>query len=223
MTFDGNKHYGLVGVNGAGKSTIVKLMLGLYDEFQGEILINGYSIRSINKISLRKAFSVIQQDSPKFDLTLRDNIILGNKEIKDHEVKNIIVSLNLYTLVKKLVNGLDTSLGRLNVRSSDLSGGEWQKVLFARALINKNSFSILDEPTAAMDPIAEVELSNEVENKFKDRMLLIISHRFSNIRNLDWIYVLDKGKVQEAGTHQELVKAGGVYCDLYEAQKKWYV
>lgn len=218
FTFEKNKHYGLVGINGAGKSTIVNLLSGVYDDFEGEILIDGKNISDIDIRSLRENILVLKQDFKKFDLSFRDNIILG-LDYNEEKFNDIIKKLNLETLIKKLKNGINTNLGQFDVGSSDLSGGEWQRIAFARLLYRESAFYIFDEPISSYDFITEREFIDDINKYFKDKLCLIISHRFSLIKDCDEIYVLNEGKIVQKGNHHKLKSEIGIYKEMFDIQK----
>lgn len=218
FTFEKNKHYGLVGINGAGKSTIVNLLSGVYDDFEGEILIDDKNISDIDIRSLRENILVLKQDFKKFDLSFRDNIILG-LDYNEEKFNNIIKKLNLETLIKKLKNGINTNLGQFDVGSSDLSGGEWQRIAFARLLYRESAFYIFDEPISSYDSITEREFIDDINKYFKDKLCLIISHRFSLIKDCDEIYVLNEGKIVQKGNHHKLKNETGIYKEMFDIQK----
>ncbi len=218
FTFEKNKHYGLVGINGVGKSTIVNLLSGVYDNFEGEILIDDKNISDIDIRSLRENILVLKQDFKKFDLSFRDNIILG-LDYNEEKFNNIIKKLNLETLIKKLKNGINTNLGQFDVGSSDLSGGEWQRIAFARLLYRESAFYIFDEPISSYDSITEREFIDDINKYFKDKLCLIISHRFSLIKDCDEIYVLNEGKIVQKGNHHKLKNETGIYKEMFDIQK----
>lgn len=161
----------------------------------------------------------MQQDFAKYNISLRDNILLG----KEKNIETALKYLNLNNLINSLPNGLNTKLGRLEVGSSDLSGGEWQKVAFARILLKDGDFYMFDEPTASLDPLAELELNKEILRIFKEKTTLIISHRFSLVKEVDEILVIHKGKIKEKGKHNELLNKKGLYAQMYESQREWYI
>ncbi|WBW94723.1 ABC transporter ATP-binding protein [Oceanirhabdus sp. W0125-5] len=207
----------IVGENGAGKSTLVKLILGQYKPSEGEVLWNG-----INKISSNPA--VVFQNFIKFQLTLRENIALGNIE-EYHNDEKIIETLkkcDLYDLYKEL-GSLDVTLGRIKDGGRQLSGGQWQKLAIARAVFNDADLLVFDEPTSAIDPNAELEIFNRLMKICKDKTAVFISHRFGWAKNADKIIVMDKGKIIEMGSHEELIELKGTYNNMYKLQSSWYI
>lgn len=221
------KHFAFVGVNGAGKTTITKLITGLYDEFEGEILINGKSISSYDKAELKSFYSVVYQDFAKYSISVRDNIAIGNvnqmdNEVIDENIKVIISELDLQEAISKFPDGLNTYLGKIKKDGMDISGGEWQRMAMARAVISPAPFRILDEPTAALDPISESKLYERFEHISKDKTTLFISHRLGSTKLADIIFVLSNGLIAESGTHDELIDNDGIYKEMYQSQRSWY-
>ena len=166
LRIEAGKHYAFVGVNGAGKTTITKLITGLYDDFEGEILLNGKSIKSYNQSEFKGFFANVYQDFAKYSISIKDNIAVGNVNgMNDNDTADQIAiaveRVGLIETVNKLPNGLETWLGKIKENSQDLSGGEWQRVAMARAIYNPAPIQILDEPAAALDPISESRLYEE--------------------------------------------------------------
>lgn len=224
---EGNKHYAFVGVNGAGKTTIIKLISGLYDDYEGEILINGKNLTELSKGQLKSIVSVLFQDFAKYNITVKENIIIGNinemqNKYIDEKLIKIIDSIGLTKVVRDLPEGMDTPLGKTKENGQDLSGGQWQRVAIARALINPAPLRILDEPTAALDPISESELYEDFNNITKGSTTILISHRLGSTKLADEIFVIGKGKLIEKGTHEELMKRKDIYSVMYNNQKEWY-
>lgn len=222
--FDSGESIALVGENGAGKSTLVKLLLGLYQPDGGAIYVNQCKLSELNRDTMRKLFSVIFQDYTRYSLTLRENVAFGNmKLLKDDE--KILQALRdgmaeeVMGLGKK---GLDMILGKIEEGGIDLSGGQWQRVALSRALISDASFIILDEPTAAMDPIAESKMYESFFEVMKERGSIMISHRLASAKMADKIIVLNEGQVCETGNHEELLERHGLYYEMYMQQSSWY-
>ena len=209
----------LVGENGAGKSTIVKLLCRLYNPDSGRILINGQDIRLIDGKALRRVFSVVFQDFCKYELTLRENVAFG-------DISKLNNDTALYGALKtglaEDIAGLDTPLGKLDENGVDISGGQWQRIAVARACLPDSAFIILDEPTASLDPIAESDMYHSFAEVLKNRGCIMISHRLASARMADKIIVLSDGTVSESGSHNELMEAGGLYARMYKAQSAWY-
>ena len=186
---ESDKHYALVGENGCGKSTIVKLILGFYEPTKGKILLNGKSIQRYSQESLTKYFSVVFQDFAQYAVTFKENITLGN--IVDKEVyDDTVLSVGLAAVKNKLPYRDDTILGRIENTGVDLSGGEWQKAAMARALCKQGEFVILDEPTASMDPIAESNMYSQFNSLMRNRGTIFISHRLASATLADKIFVI---------------------------------
>lgn len=228
MKLKGNKQYAFVGKNGAGKTTITKLLTGLYDNYEGEILINGKNIRNFTQEQLKAYFSVIYQDFAKYYVSLKDNVVLGNcgQTIKEDKqktlVKNALNSMELTAVVESLPKGIDTSLGKLTEDSTDLSGGQWQRVAIARTLVSSSPIHILDEPTAALDPISESKVYELFGKVSKGKSTILITHRLGAARTADEILVVDDGIIAERGSHEKLLNKNGIYAEMFEAQRSWY-
>ena len=219
------KHYALVGTNGAGKTTIIKLIIGLYKDYEGEILINGISLKEYTQNEIKSLTSIVYQDFAKYNLSFKDNIALGDvRNIDDIDrVKDAIKYMELDDVVDKLENGLDSNLGKIKEDGIDLSGGQWQRIAIARSFISKSSLRILDEPTAALDPISENEIYNKFEKLSRGNTVIFISHRLASTKLADEIFVLDKGQIVEKGSFDELMDIKGIYSDMYESQRSWYL
>jgi ATP-binding cassette subfamily B protein len=214
----------LVGENGAGKSTIVRLLLRFYDVDSGSINIGGVDIKNTNPEELRNRIGVLFQDYANYELTVRENVTMGrpNAEVLDDRVLESLRDARSEWLVKKMPNGLDSKVGRLFEGGHDLSGGEWQRLALARIMYRDADIWILDEPTSSLDPEAEAAIFEELKENLKGRIGIVISHRFSTVRIADRIAVIVDGKVSEFGSHQELMKAGGRYSQLFELQAAGY-
>lgn len=213
-----------VGENGAGKSTIIKLLARFYDIDSGQILINGVNLKDLSLDNWYKHIGVLFQDFNKYEDSARENIYLGNveKEAKLDEIIKASISAGSHPMVQKFDQGYDQMLGRMFEGGVELSGGQWQKIALARAFFRNAPILVLDEPTASIDAKAESEIFERVEKLSKDKTVVIISHRFSTVRNADKIYVIDEGKIVESGTHQSLMKLDGQYAALFNLQAKGY-
>lgn len=211
----------LVGVNGAGKSTIVKLLCGLYVPDSGKITIGGKDITNLSEEAHRKAVAVVFQDFGSYQLTLRENIAFGDlsKMNFDTDLKE---ALSLAGGDQISANGLDIPLGRLDENGVDLSKGQWQRIAVARAFLSDADFIILDEPTASLDPIAESTLYESFASVLEKRGSILISHRLASAKLAERIIVIEGGEVIESGSHEELMKNGGLYSVMYEEQSGWY-
>ena len=220
-----NRRIAFVGENGAGKSTIIKLLCKLYKPDKGRILLNGTDLNDIGYETLHRMIGVVFQDYVKYPLSLRENVALGNLDLL-HNDKKIEQALEqgqaLDILRRDAGNCLDAFLGKTEENGIDLSLGQWQRLAVARACIADCAFLILDEPTASLDPIAESRMYGAFAKMLKGRSCLLISHRLASTKLADSILVLENGVVTEKGTHRELMEKGGVYAKMYETQKSWY-
>lgn len=218
------KHYAFVGMNGAGKTTITKLLTGLYDNYTGDIFIDGKNLRKFTQPELKAMFSVVYQDFAKFKIRMADSIGLGNANgASEQDIKKAVQAIGLEEAVLKLPEGLDTPLGKIKGNGVDLSGGEWQRVAIARSLVSNAPVHFLDEPTAALDPVAESEVYKLFGKISKGKSTVFITHRLGAARLADEIIVISDGRAAEQGTHDELIKLDGIYAEMYDAQKGWYI
>jgi len=224
--FENGLNYALVGGNGAGKTTLVKILTCLYDNYEGTILLNGINIKEYNSEDIKKIFTTVFQDYAKYSLSIKDNIKIGHleeyNELDDEKIEKIVKRVGLDTKLYQNKEGLETKLGKIYKDGQDISGGQWQKIALARAVVHDAQLCIFDEPTAALDPISESNLYNEFFNISKGRTIILISHRLGSTKIADKILVLNKGKLFEEGTHQQLVEANGIYANMYESQRSWY-
>jgi ATP-binding cassette subfamily B protein len=210
----------LVGPNGAGKSTLVRLLSRLYDCDSGKIKYDDTDIRNIDPEEYRKHFSVVFQDFMLYNLTAGENIRMGNIDEKNPEsrIKVSAETTGINDLIDNLKNGYETVIGNLFDDSRELSWGEWQKIALARALFRDAPVLILDEPSSALDADTEYEIFSRFREIVKGRTSILISHRFTNVSLADRIIVLSKGEVAETGTHDELMKKGGIYYTMFTKQ-----
>lgn len=224
LTIRSGEHLSIVGLNGAGKTTFVKLLCRLYDVTEGEIKIDGINIREYSEEEYHKLFSVVFQDFFLFAFSLRDNVCLG-KEAKEEELERVLELSGLTEDVKKLSNGADTILYKsFDEKGTELSGGQQQKVAIARALQKNSPIVILDEPTAALDPIAEYDIYRKFDNLVGGKTAIYISHRLSSCKFCDAIAVFADNTIREYGTHNELVKKeNGIYAKMFAAQAQYYL
>ena len=223
MKIESGRHYAFVGANGAGKSTVAKLLTGLYRDYEGEILINGKELREYTAAQLKAFYSVVYQDFARYSVSVWDNVSIGNIGGADNEkVGNAITALKLNDVINNLPNGKDTLLGKLASGGKDLSGGEWQRIALARCFVSEAPIRVLDEPTAALDPIAESNLYSEFATLCEGKTTLFFSHRLGSVKLADYIYVIGSGHVQEQGTHDELMAAKQLYYTMYDSQRRWY-
>lgn len=223
LIIEKGKHYALVGVNGSGKTTITKLLTGLYEDFGGDILINNISIKEYGQKELKSMFSVVYQDFARYGISLRQNIELGNLNQRSNQrMEEVLEESGLIDLVKILPNGIDSSIGRIVKDSVDLSGGQWQRVTIARALLSDGSLRILDEPTSSLDPVSESQLYENFKWISSLNTTLFISHRLASTKFADIIYVIEGGAVSEQGNFEELMKKNGLYAEMFKSQRSWY-
>lgn len=214
----------LVGANGSGKTSLIKLMTRLYDPTEGHIKVNGIDAQHCDIDEYRQLFSVIFQDYSHYAESVHENIRFGhiNGKDADRSVPWAAENSGAAAFIDELENKYDTMLTRLFDDGKELSVGQWQKIALARAFMLKSNIVILDEPTSAMDPVAESELFENFRERISHRSALVISHRLSTIRLADYIYVMDDGEIKEAGTHETLFELGGIYHDLFSRQAKYY-
>lgn len=224
LTIRSGELIALVGENGAGKSTLIKLLLRFYDVQEGAILVDGIDLKDIDPEELRSRIGVLFQDYATYELSVKENIILGwpYREISEEKVYRALKDSRSEWLVKKLPNGLESKVGRLFEGGHDLSGGEWQRLALARIMYRDADIWILDEPTASLDPEAEAAIFAELKENLRGRIGIVISHRFSTVRIADRIAVISDGRISEIGSHEELVKMGGRYAELFELQAAGY-
>jgi ATP-binding cassette subfamily B protein len=214
----------LIGENGQGKTTVVKLITRLYDPTEGQILLDGVDLREYSLEDLHRNIGVIFQDFVRFEMTARENIAIGriDQVNSDPEIEVAAHKSLADTVVAKLAGGYDQMLGRRFEGGVELSGGEWQKIALARAYLRDAELLILDEPTAALDARSELEVFERFAELTEGKMALLISHRFSTVRMADRIVVLSGGRLIEEGDHQQLMAAGGVYAGMFEMQAASY-
>lgn len=218
------EHLALVGENGSGKTTLVKLLCRLYDPTEGAVRIDGVDIRELGLRDLRSEFGVVFQDYAKYQFSARDNIWTGNITLP-HDTPRVIEAAQRTgadTVIRALPRGYETMLGRQFADGVELSIGQWQKLAIARAFMRDTQLIVLDEPTAALDPLAEAEVFDHFQALARDRTTLLISHRLSTVRHADRILVLVDGQIAEVGAHDELLKQAGVYANLFETQARPY-
>jgi ATP-binding cassette subfamily B protein len=214
----------LVGENGAGKSTLVKLLLRFYDADRGSVRVGGLDLTDLDPVALRSRIGVIFQDFAQYELSVRENVMLGRPDgvVDDTRVLAALRDSRSDWLVSKMPSGLDSKVGRLFEGGHDLSGGEWQRLALARFMYRDADIWILDEPTSSLDPEAEAAIFAELKENLRGRIGIVISHRFSTVRIADRIAVIADGHVTELGTHEELLAARGRYARLFELQAAGY-
>jgi len=214
----------LVGENGQGKTTFVKLIARLYDPTSGVILLDGVDLRDYRVEDLREEIGIIFQDFFRYDMAVRDNIAAGRVEMirNDAALWEAARRSGVDQVVSKLPGGMEQMLGRRFEGGVDLSGGQWQRMALARAYLRDAQVLILDEPTAALDAVAEAEVFTNFAELTRERMAILISHRFSTVRLADRIVVLAEGSVTEDGSHEQLIASRGQYARLFEMQAANY-
>jgi ATP-binding cassette, subfamily B, bacterial len=224
FTLSPGERIALIGENGQGKTTVVKLITRLYDPTEGQILLDGIDLREYSIEELHRQIGVIFQDFMRFEMTARENIAVGRidhphqqADIEDAAHKSLAD-----TVVDKLAHGYDQVLGRRFEGGVELSGGEWQKMALARAYLRDAQLLILDEPTAALDARSELEVFERFAELTQGKMALLISHRFSTVRMADRIVVLSGGRLIEEGNHQQLMAKNGLYASMFEMQAASY-
>jgi ATP-binding cassette subfamily B protein len=232
FTLDQGKIIALVGHNGAGKTTIIKLLFRLYDPTEGEILVNGINIKEYNLKAYRNLFVAAFQDYKVMSMSVRDNVLMGvqtgnDKGKEDKMVASVLKQAGIWDKVQSLPEGIDTVLTKeFDPDGAILSGGETQKIVVARAFAQKVPVKVFDEPSSALDPIAEYHLYKGImkESKNKDHDLtLFITHRLSSVKDADIILMLEEGAVIEQGTHKELMDAKGKYSSMFTMQAQNYL
>lgn len=214
----------LIGENGQGKTTIVKLITRLYDPTAGEILLDGLNLREYNLEDLSREIGVVFQDFMRYEMTAGDNIAAGRIEERRNiaRIQGAAQQSGAHDLIDRLPAGYQQMLGRRFEGGLDLSGGQWQKIALARAYLRDAQLLILDEPTASLDAPSEHEVFDRFADLTSGKMALLISHRFSTVRMADSIMVLENGRISEAGSHGELMMSGGRYSEMFELQASSY-
>lgn len=224
FVLENGKHYAFVGVNGAGKTTITKLITGLYTNYEGEILVDGRPLRSFSQSEIKGLSSVVYQDLAKYYISMYDNIAIGclNQEYSLPDIENAAELAGLSDTIAKLHDGIDTPLGKVYEKGVDISGGEWQRVAMARGIVSSAPLKILDEPTASLDPVSESMIYRKFEQISRGRTTIFISHRLGSTKLADIIYVISDGRIAESGSHEELMKKNGIYAEMFRTQAEWY-
>jgi len=224
FSFKAGERIAIVGHNGSGKTTMTGILLGLLRDFTGEIILDESSSENNYIGILSNSIASLQQDFVHYQLSVRQNIELGNRGIPlpDGKIIEILKTVGLYDDVASLKNGIDTPLGQLE-KGVELSKGQWQKLAVARLLANENAkIWILDEPTAYLDPLAEIEMYDFIYKLVKKQTVFFISHRLGFARRADKIIVFDGGNIAEQGNHDSLMERKGLYYEMYKTQQSWY-
>jgi ATP-binding cassette subfamily B protein len=224
FTLSPGERIALIGENGQGKTTVVKLITRLYDPTEGQILLDGVDLREYSLEDLHKEIGVIFQDFMRYEMSASENISIGRVELPhtEAEIESAADKSLAAGVIAKLAHGYDQMLGRRFEGGVDLSGGEWQKIALARAYLRDAQLLILDEPTAALDAKSELEVFERFAELTEGKMALLISHRFSTVRMADRIVVLEGGRLVEAGNHSQLMALGGRYAAMFEMQAASY-
>ena len=223
FTIHKGERLAIVGINGAGKSTLVKLICGLYEPNEGHIYINGIDIREWNKQALYDLYSTVFQDFNILAFTLRENVTCKNENSDDDKVREVLERVGLGKKLSSLDKGLDQMMLKvIDEQGTDFSGGERQKLAIARALYKDAPMIIMDEPTAALDALAEAEIYESFSSLVEGKTAIYISHRLASTKFCDKIALFDKDGVKEYGTHEELMEKQGLYYDMFVVQGKYY-
>jgi ATP-binding cassette subfamily B protein len=225
LTIRRGEKIALVGANGAGKTTLIKLLTRLYDPTEGQILLDGVDLRTYDAEAWQHAIGVIFQDFVRYQMTVGENIGLGQVEAMGDmaRIQRAAEKGGAAPMVAEMPQGYDTMLGKWFMRGNELSGGEWQKIAISRAFMRDAELLILDEPTAALDANQEYQIFQRFRALTADKMAVLISHRFSTVRMADRIAVISDGTISELGSHEELMQIeGGLYQHLFNIQAQGY-
>ncbi len=223
LTVHPGEKLAIVGLNGAGKTTLVKLLCGLLDPTAGTVLLNGRDIRAFDRRRYYDLFSAVFQEFSILDVTVAEEIAQTTEGIDDDRIKDCLEKAGLTAAIQKLPKGLETHIGReVYLDGALFSGGETQRLMLARALYKDGPILLLDEPTAALDPIAENDIYMKYSEMTKGKTSVFISHRLASTRFCDRIILIDGGQIREEGTHDSLLALGGEYAKLFEVQSRYY-
>lgn len=224
-TINHNERISIVGKNGAGKTTFVKLLVRLYEPTDGDIFIDDVNIKDINYTDYRNMISAVFQDYKLFAFSIKENIAFDNSDcFNDDKCINLLKEVGLQNKINNLPNGVHTGLGKqFDEEGTELSGGESQKIAIARAIFKKSPIVVLDEPTSALDPLSEYEIYKCFDNLIKNTTSIYISHRLSSTKFSDKIIVFDNGEIIEEGSHNQLMNENGLYKEMFDKQSQFYI
>lgn len=223
LTIHPGEKLAIVGLNGAGKSTLVKLLCGFFDPTEGSVTLDGIDIREFNRQEYYELFSAVFQEYSVLDVTVAENVAQSVEHIDRKRVADCLEKAGLTEMVEKLPQGMDAHVGRnVYLDGMEFSGGQTQRLMLARALYKDGPVLVLDEPTAALDPIAENDIYMKYNDMTEGKTSVFISHRLASTRFCDRIIFLENGSIAEEGTHEELLRLGGGYAGLFEIQSRYY-
>lgn len=220
LTLKKGETVAIVGVNGSGKSTLTRLLMGLYLPTEGTIEIDGMDVKKISQKSMYQGVSAVFQKYQCYKMTVKDNARISDTD-SDNEAEPVLKQVDFSLDNEKFTDGIDTMLGK-DFGGIDLSGGQWQRLAIAKGLYRVHDLIILDEPTAAIDPIEEAKIYHKFAEISKDKTAVIVTHRLGSVHMADRIIVMDAGKIVDMGEHEELMAKKGLYFEMYQAQSKWY-
>ena len=215
LEVEAGKTIAVIGPTGAGKTTLISLLSRFHDPTKGQVLLDGVPLTDLYLHELREAVTLVLQEPFLFPMSIKENIAFGNPAASQEDIIEAAKLAEAHDFVSKLAEGYDTNVAEAG---SSLSGGEKQRICLARAFLKKSPVMILDEPTSALDAITESRIFKRLADHTKGRTVILISHRLRTIKNVDQIFIMDHGKIVETGQHAVLVKAGGLYAELYEHQ-----
>ena len=211
-----NKTIAFVGKSGAGKSTILGLISRIYNVDSGEILIDGYNLQTLNKDTLRRTFSLVNQFPYIFDMTIKENLLMAKNDASDEEIADAIKSAYLEDFISELPDGINTRVGENGIK---LSGGQKQRFAIARALLRKSPIILFDESTSSLDNFAQNEVKKSIDGLKGRSTIVIVAHRLSTIKDVDLIYFLDDGKIIDQGTFEDLFKNNQKFKEMFLVEK----
>ena len=222
ITIHGNEKLCIVGENGAGKSTFIKLLVRLYSPSEGAIYLNGRNINEYDVLAYQRMFSTVFQDYTEYPMTVAQNIAFDDT-YNINKLKKVCSECGIEDLIEKLPHKYDTYIGKeIFTDGFNPSGGESQRIAIARALYSERDIYILDEPTAALDPMAEYEIYTQFHNMIKNKCAVLITHRLSAVQLADKVAVFADGQIAEYGTHKELYNKNGIYTEMFDKQSQFY-